>query len=83
MKNLFKNNFIWLAIVISFYGVSIFLLQVNLQKMKNNFESNNSTLQKLNASIKLEMEQIIYKQNQLKSLEQEKNSLEIDVKKLN
>ncbi|MBX7044254.1 MAG: hypothetical protein K1X86_00325 [Ignavibacteria bacterium] len=82
MKNIFKNKWLWLAVIVLCYSVSISVLYLNQLKMKVVEKENIESLQKIDTDIKSSAEEVINRQSQLNSLKQQKSTLENQVKNL-
>lgn len=83
MKVFFKNRILWLVFTILCYAASLLILYSNQLKLKMHIETNSDNLEKMNNGLKTYIEDVNNKQSYLNSLEQQKNTLENQVRNLN
>lgn len=83
MKLFIKNRILWFAVTILCYVASLLILYTNHLKIKKNIEVNAVNLEEMNNKLKTYLEDISNKQSYLNSLQQQKNTLENQVKNLN
>jgi len=83
MKIFLKNRILWLIVTIVCYVTSLLILYSNQLKLENSIELNKAKLEEKDKSIESYLEEINTKQRYLNSLQQQRNTLENQVKNLN
>ncbi len=83
MKIFLKNRILWLIVTILCYVTSLLILYSYQLKLKNGIELNKAKLEEKDKSIESYLEEINTKQRYLNSLQQQRNTLENQVKNLN